>query len=579
MNKIVGIDLGTSTSEIAFINDNGEVELIPNHLGEYITPSVVHIKENGEIIVGAPAKEQLILDPENTFMEVKRLMGTNTTLKCRNKSYTPVQMSSFILKYLIECANDYLNEKITRVVITVPAYFTDAQRKDTIKAGEAIGLKVERIINEPTAASLDYGVANMEKCQNIMVYDFGGGTLDVTVLELFEGVIDVKASCGNNNLGGKEFDEAIMNYIIEKINNENKINVSKDLRSMVRIKQIAEECKIALSMQDEFHMDLPFIFSKKGSPIGFSETMTKDFFEDLIKDKVYSTLNQIKSALLDADLSTSELDLVILVGGTTKIPLVKNFFENELKLSPKSIVDPDLAVVRGAAIQAGIINDEFKDTNKEIVIADVCPHSLSTACLKDDNIFDFNFGFDFGFNLVCDILIKRNTTIPYTAQKIYYTAFDYQKSVEIKVYQGESEIPEENTFLNKFRLLGIPSAKAGKEKIKIMFSYDLNGILSVTAEIISTGKSAEIKIDTKSILNDKDLIKWRDKEISKKYRAIIKKAEKVLNDVSNNDEEDYGLKSTLDELKKGIILDYDLDVLDDMKDELIEILDIIEEDE
>ncbi|MCL2321002.1 MAG: Hsp70 family protein [Oscillospiraceae bacterium] len=571
MDKIVGIDLGTSTSEIAFINDKGEVELIPNHLGEFITPSVVHIKENGEIIVGMPAKEQLILDPENTFMEVKRLMGTDTLLKSHDKSYTPVQLSSFILKYLIDCASEYLNEEVKRAVITVPAYFTDVQRRDTLKAGESIGLKVERIVNEPTAASLDYGIMNMDKCQNVLVYDFGGGTLDVTVLELFEGVIDVKSSCGNNSLGGKEFDEAIMNYLVEKINKQHKINVSDDLRSMVRIKQVSEECKIALSSQNDFNIDLPFIYNKKGTPLGFSETITRDFFESLIKDKVYSTLDQIKTALLDANLKSEELDLVILVGGTTKIPLIKDFFKNELNLTPESVVDPDLAVVRGAAIQAGIIDDEFKDQGKDIVIADVCPHSLSHECLRGGSDF-------WDFDLFCDILIKRNTTIPYETQNIYQTVHDNQREVEVKVYQGESEDPKENTFLNKFLLSGIPPARAGKEKIKVAFSYDLNGILSVSAEIVSTGKSAGIEIDTRSIKSsdqDIDLELWKDKEKAKKYRSVIRKAEKILNEEDFDDI--FGLEDDINELKKGIVLDYDVSDLDEIKNDILDTLELLED--
>ncbi len=570
MNKILGIDLGTSTSEIAYINEDGNVELIPNHLGEYITPSVVHIKEDGQIIVGLEAKEQIILNPESTFMEVKRLMGTDAVLKCHGKTYSPVEVTSFILKYLIDCAKTYLNEEVNNVVITVPAYFTDIQRRDTIKAGEMAGIKVERIINEPTAASLDYGIMNMEECKNIMIYDFGGGTLDVTVMELFEGVIDVKSSCGNNALGGKDFDQAIIDYIVNKINSDYKVDITKDLRGMVRIKQAAEECKISLSYDEEFNIDLPFLFTKKGNPIGFSETITKDFFESLILEKVSSTSRQVKTALLDANINADELDLVLLVGGTTKIPLVTKFLQEELLLNPESLIDPDLAVVRGAAIQAGIINDDFKDTDKEIIIADICPYSLSTSALMDTM---------YGKDIFCDILIKRNTTIPSSTQKIYETSCDFQKEVIIDAYQGENDFPEENILLNKFKLSGIPSAKAGKEKIKITFSYDINGILSVSAEIVSTGKSASIEIDTKTASLDVNLDDWKKSDKAKSYRAIIRKVEKVLND--EDDDIDHlfvlELKNRVNELKRGIILDWNLELLDDLKDNIIEMLEYMED--
>lgn len=566
MNRILGIDLGTSTSEIAFINNDGNVELIPNDFGEYITPSVVHIKEDGEVVVGIEAKEQIILNPESTFMEVKRLMGQDIKLKCHNKSYSPVEMTSYILNYLIECASSYLNEEITQAVITVPAYFTDAQRKDTIKAGELCGIKVERIINEPTAASLDYGIMNMDECKNILIYDFGGGTLDVTVMELFEGVIDVKSSCGNNSLGGKDFDQALMDYIVNEFKSKYKIDLSKDLRSMVRIKQAAEECKIALSNVDEFNIDLPFLAKSKGNPIGFSETISRDLFESLILEKVKSTAKQVKTALLDANLSVDELDLVLLVGGTTKIPLIANFLRDELGLNPESLIDPDLGVVHGAAIQAGIMNDEFKNTEKEIIITDVCPYSLSTSVLED---------MPFGGSLFCDILIERNTTIPTSTHKVYYTCSDYQDRVEVDAYQGESTVPEENFLLGKFILAGIPPARAGKEKIKIAFSYDVNGILNVQAEILSNGKNASIEIDTRSSSTDLDLETWKDASNAKKYRSVIRKVEKMIDSIKNEDKKGL-LKDKLDELKQGIVKGLRAELLDDLKDDILDLIDLLE---
>ncbi len=570
---IIGIDLGTSTSEIAFLNEAGETKLIPNHVGEVITPSVVHIEENGNVLVGLGAKEFLLLEPENTFMEIKRLMGSSTKLTARGKSYTPKELSSHILKYLAECAEKHLKEPVTDVVITVPAYFTDLQRRETIEAGEMAGLNVMRIINEPTAASLDYGLNNMELCQNIMVYDFGGGTLDVTIMELFEGAVDVKSSCGNNALGGKDFDQLIIDYVLEKIK-KNKSNITSDLRAMMRIKKEAELCKIELSSKEEYLIELPFLYKNGSKMVSFSETITRELFEGFIRDKVYSTKELIDRALYDAELTIKDIDLVLFVGGTTRIPLIQNFFKKEYKITPKLVIDPDLAVVKGAAIQAGIIMGTLEELGKDIVFVDVCPYSLSTAALKANEWGETD--------ILCDILIPRNTTIPSTVQKVYYTSFDGQKEVQVTAYQGESIYLEENTLLNRFLLSGIPSAKAGKEQIKITFSYDLNGILLVEAEILSNGKKANVQIDTSKIFELEDLSGWDKAKKAKGYKIIIKKAEKYIENVENfEDFEDDMFEKEFDieemtylvkELKKGILLEWDDEILNNLKERITEML-------
>jgi len=570
---IVGIDLGTSTSEIAYINEQGQPEPIPNHLGSVITTSAVHINEKHEPIVGLEAREKLLVDPENTFIEVKRLMGQGKTLKARGNEYTPVQLSSFILRYLVDCAEAHLSQNIDRAVITVPAYFTDKQRRETILAGESAGLKVERIINEPTAAALDYGVTHLKDCKNILVYDFGGGTLDVTVLELFEGVADVKSSCGNNSLGGKDFDEALIADFLKRIESKGNTPVSKNHRAMSRLKDAAEKCKIELSSHDEYDIDLPFLYAKQNNlPAGFSHKVSKDDFESLIRGKVESTSSQINTALSDAGLSSDDIDLVLMVGGSTKVPLVADFLSDSLNFDPMRLIDPDMAVVRGAAIQGAIIDGALKDDNV-IVLTDVCPYSLSTDVLKSFDPF-------MGPVLECDILIGRNTTIPVTVSKIYHTVHDYQTCVEVKVYQGESEIPDENIFLNKFLLSGLPKARAGKEKVKIEFSYNLNGILDVSAESMSNRKKAGISINTSEMSEDigehdselADPADWIKSQYAPRYRTIIKRAEKLVASASNDDIELLEeLELMLHELKYELALGLsDKDDLDDIRDDLLE---------
>jgi molecular chaperone DnaK len=561
----VGIDFGTSTSEIAYVNDDGNIILIPNHLGEVITPSAVYISEDGTPTVGREAKEKAIIEPENTFIEVKRMFGQDAELTARGREYSPVDIAAMIIRYLVECAEAHTGQAVDSAVITVPAYFTDSQRKDVMNAGKSAGLSIDRIINEPTAASLDYGINHMRDCKYMLVYDLGGGTLDVTVLELFEGVIDVKSSSGNSALGGKDFDKAIMDRVTSVIKKRDKVDITNDARAMMRIKAAAEQCKIALSEKSEYLMELPFLYVRNGSPAGYSENITRSMFEGMIHEKIRSTGQQIKTALFDADLTAEDIDLTLLVGGSTRIPLVSEFLKETFGIEPESASDPELAVVRGAAIQAGVLSGVLGEN--AIVLTDICPYSLSTEVL-----LSAEFG---GRATFCDTLIRRNTTLPAAASKVYYTSYDYQTKVHITAYQGESLIPAENYLLNKFELSGIPKARANKEGINICFEYDLNGILTVSAEVVSTGKSAAVTVDTAEMGKNLDLSKWKEASSARRYRSIINKADrlvKVHGNVSGVE-----VEAAANELKKALILNWDAPVIDRLKSDLDDAVEELEE--
>jgi len=561
-----GIDFGTSTSEIAYVDDNGKIIIIPNHLGELITPSVVYIAEDGTPVIGREARERALIEPENTFLEVKRLFGQNAELTARGKVFSPVDVAAIIIRYLTDCAKKHTGLPVDSAVITVPAYFTDSQRKDVIAAGKAAGLEVDRIINEPTAASLDYGIDHMRECKYMLVYDLGGGTLDVTLLELFEGVVDVKSSCGNNALGGKDFDQAIMDHITATIKKRDKVDVTTDARAMMRLKIAAEQCKIALSGEDAHLVELPFLYSRNGNPAGYSEKITRTAFESMIREKIYSTEQQIKTVLFDADLNAGDIDLTLLTGGSARIPLVSKFLEETFKFTPEPAADPDLAVVRGAAIQAGVLSGVLREN--AIVLTDICPYSLSTEVLMHLGIGSFMETF-------CDVLIKRNTTLPAVSSKIYSTVGDYQTKVHITAYQGESIIPDENYLLNCFVLSGIPKAKAGKEEVNIRFEYDLNGILTISAEIVSTGKSATVTVNTLEMGKNLDLSKWKEAHGAPRYRKIINKADRLVKVHGNVSAR--VVDAAANELKKALVMDWDEAIAENLKNELSYAIDELEE--
>jgi len=546
MRKIIGIDLGTSTSEAA-VYQNDEIIVIPNHLGETVTPSCVHVQEDGTVIVGKEAKELLLLEPECTFFEVKRLFGSEQTLHARGRNYAPEEIQSHIIAYLVRCASDFLGYSVTNAVITVPAYFSDIQRKQTVRAGELAGITVSRIINEPTAAALDYGLSNLTECKQLLVYDFGGGTLDVTVLELFEGVLDVKSTCGNNKLGGKDFDEAIARYLMG--------DKKPDIRSATRIKAESEACKIALSEVETYHVALPFLQTKRGKQsFSVDQTVTKEVLEALIGDPVRSTQTQIDTALADARLGRSDIDEVLLVGGSTRIPLIAEFLAGLFQRQPQALVNPDLAVVRGAAAQAAIIAG---DLSGELAITDICPFTLGTAC------YDIVLG-----RLVYRPVIKRNTVIPVTKTNLFYTVADYQTKVNFRVYQGEYSNPDNNQSLGEMLLEDIPPAPAGKEPIKCTFAYDVNGILQVSAKVVSTEKEISVTISTTGVeeLKKVDIDGWQSNPGAKQYRPAIKKAEKLAKGGSLFKNE---LTVLVTQIKEALVLGKDCD---DLYEELWELL-------
>lgn len=562
MGRIIGIDLGTSTSEVA-VFENGKPVVIMNLEDEIITPSVVGISEEGQIVVGGYAKEQLLTKPKETVMEVKRLIGSGKAVAMGDKEYTPQEISAYILKYLKECAERYLGEVVDRAVITVPAYFNDEQRRATVVAGEIAGFVVERIINEPTAAALAYGIEHMEENSHVLVYDLGGGTLDVTLLEMFEGILEVKASNGNNKLGGKDFDERLMNILIDDFEKENGIIISDDLRIMARIKNAAEKCKIILSIEDEYTINLPFIAEVKGEPKGIMRVITRNEFEEIIWDLISSTEQQINVVLMDSKLSKKDIDIVLLVGGSTRIPLVKSFLEDTLGKEPDSLVDPDLAVVMGAAVQAGIINNELSG-EKDILITDVCPYTLGIEVMEE------MYGMPMAD--VYNVIIPRNLTIPVSREKIYGTAGDNQTQVEIKVYQGDHRKASANNLLGTFMLSGIPENEAFKEKIKVKFIYDINGILQVEAMIVSTGEIANIVVETTGVKLEKemDLSTWIDSTKAKKYKGIIKRAEILLEENFESDDY-YELDKAIRNLKTALINEIN-DKIEDIEGKLSDIL-------
>lgn len=547
MGRIIGIDLGTSTSEAA-VYDDGNPILIKNELGEDIIPSIVSLYQD-TFIAGTRAKERLLLYPEDTVAEMKRMMGSGKTLILGGKHYTPEQISSYILSYMKAYAEDWLGEPVDRAVITVPAYFTNEQRNATIEAGKLAGLTVERIINEPTAAALCYGIEHLEEEQHILVYDLGGGTFDVTLLEMFSGVLEVKASSGNNQLGGKDFDERIVNHLLRKVRDNYGVDLSSDVYAMAKLKEEAINCKIALSSKKSYEIVLPMIAEQKGRPISLQETITREMFEEMIKDLVLSTREQIDLVLRDGTINKKEIDVILLVGGSTKIPFVRIFVEELLVQAPKELVNPDLAVALGAAVQTGILTKEI-DPESGILLTDVAPYSLGLSVMADMNGIDMPGVFD--------IVIKRNTTIPASVTKRYTTSADNQRSAEVEVYQGEYPLAEQNYFLGNFVIGDIPRGKAKTQSLDVTFSYDADGLLVVTAKIVSTGQEASVEVDLTHVQPDitPDITLWEECAKAKKYKPIIRKAERMLKRIEYVDRLLHeALDAAIYDLKEAIVLD------------------------
>ena len=480
MSKTIGIDLGTTNSCVC-VYEGGEAKVIVNADGDRTTPSVVAFKK-GDILVGKTAKHQSVTNPD-TISSIKRLMGTNKKVKANGKEYSPEEISAMILGDLKKTAESYLGEKVTSAVITVPAYFNDAQRQATKNAGKIAGLKVERIINEPTAAALAYGLDKQDESQTILVYDLGGGTFDVSILELGDGVFEVKSTSGNNKLGGDDFDQRIIDYIVKDIKDEHDVDLSDNKMALQRIKEEAEKAKKTLSNVTSTEISLPFITAD----LNYETTLTRAKFESLISDLVDSTLEPVHKALKDAKLKASDIDKVILVGGSTRIPCVQELVKKELGKEPSKEVNPDEVVAMGAAIQGGVLTGDVND----IVLLDVTPLSLGIETLGG----------------VCTVLIPRNTTIPTSKSQVFSTAADNQPAVDIHILQGERQMAADNKTLGNFQLTNIPPAPRGVPQIEVTFDIDANGIVNVKAKDLGTQKEQSITITSSTNLSDDEIDK------------------------------------------------------------------------
>lgn len=483
MSKVIGIDLGTTNSCVA-VMEGGEVTVIPNAEGNRTTPSVVAFTRDGERLVGEVAKRQAITNPERTIVSIKRQMGTNYQVEIDGKKYPPQEISAMILQKLKTDAESYLGEKVTQAVITVPAYFTDSQRQATKDAGRIAGLEVLRIINEPTAAALAYGLDKGEN-QTILVYDLGGGTFDVSILELGDGVFEVKATSGNNRLGGDDFDQRIMDWLASQFKKEHGIDLSRDRMAMQRLKEAAEKAKKELSSATTTNINLPFITATDQGPLHLDITLTRAKLEELIDDLVQMTVGPMRQAISDAGLEAKDINKVILVGGSTRIPLVQETVHRITGKGPYKGINPDECVAIGAAIQAAVLAGEVKD----VLLLDVTPLSLGIETLGG----------------VFTKLIERNTTIPTSKSQIFSTAADSQTSVEIHVLQGERPMAADNKTLGRFQLTGIPPAPRGVPQIEVKFDIDANGIVHVSAKDLGTGKEQAITIKSSSGLNDAEI--------------------------------------------------------------------------
>jgi molecular chaperone DnaK len=484
MSKIIGIDLGTTNSCVSVL-EGGEPKVIPNPEGNRTTPSVIAFK-NGERQVGEVAKRQAITNP-NTIMSIKRHMGTDYKVEVEGKNYTPQELSAIILQYLKSYAEDYLGEPVTKAVITVPAYFNDAERQATKDAGRIAGLEVERIINEPTAAALAYGLDKTDQDQTILVYDLGGGTFDVSILELGDGVFEVKSTAGDNRLGGDDFDQVIINYLVDQFKKENGIDLSQDKMALQRLKDAAEKAKKDLSGVTSTQISLPFITAGAAGPLHLEVTMSRAKFDELSANLVERTMGPTRQALSDAGLSPSQIDKVILVGGSTRIPAVQEAIKKVTGQEPHRGVNPDEVVAMGAAVQGGVITGDVKD----VVLLDVTPLSLGIETMGG----------------VFTKLIDRNTTIPTSKSQVFSTAADNQTAVDIHVLQGERPMAANNKTLGRFQLSDIPPAPRGIPQVEVTFDIDKNGIVNVRAKDLGTNKEQQITIKSSTGLSDEEIQK------------------------------------------------------------------------
>ena len=495
MGKIIGIDLGTTNSCVAVL-EGGEPHVIPNPEGNRTTPSVVAFKADGDELVGEIAKRQAVTNVDNTISSIKRKMGTKEKVSANGKKYTPEEISAKILMKLKKDAESYLGETVSEAVITVPAYFNDAQRQATKNAGKIAGLDVKRIINEPTAAALAYGIDKQENAHTVLVYDLGGGTFDVSILDLGDGVFEVKATAGNNKLGGDDFDQRIIDYLVDEFEKENKVDLRDDKMAMQRVKDAAEKAKKDLSGMTSTQITIPFIAQNANGPLNLDVTLTRAKFEEINMDLFESTLEPVRKALKDAKLKPSDIDKVLLVGGSTRIPYIQELVKKELGQEPSKGVNPDECVAIGAAIQGGVLTGEVSD----LVLLDVTPLSLGIETLGN----------------VMTVLIPRNTTIPASKSQVFSTAADNQPAVDIHILQGERPMVQDNKTLGRFQLGNIPPAPRGVPQIEVKFDIDANGIVNVSAKDLGTGKEQSITITSNTNLTDEEIEKMmKDAEQNK----------------------------------------------------------------
>ncbi|WP_058307402.1 molecular chaperone DnaK [Gracilibacillus massiliensis] len=546
MGKIIGIDLGTTNSCVA-VMEGGEAKVIPNPEGNRTTPSVVSFK-NGERQIGEVAKRQAITNP-NTIQSIKRHMGTDYKVEIEGKEHTPQEISAIILQHLKSYAEDYLGDTVDKAVITVPAYFNDAERQATKDAGKIAGLEVERIINEPTAAALAYGIDKADQDQTVLVYDLGGGTFDVSILDIGEGTFEVVSTAGDNRLGGDDFDEVLIDHMVAEFKKENGIDLGQDKMALQRLKDAAEKAKKDLSGVAQTQVSLPFITAGDAGPLHLEMNITRAKFDELSADLVERTMGPTRQALKDADLSASEIDKVLLVGGSTRIPAVQEAIKKEVGKDPSKGVNPDEVVALGAAIQGGVLQGDVKD----VVLLDVTPLSLGIETMGS----------------VTTKLIERNTTIPTSAQQVFSTAADNQTAVDIHVLQGEREMAQDNKTLGRFQLTDIPPAPRGVPQIEVSFDIDANGIVNVRAKDLGTNKEQSITIKSSSGLSDEEVEqmvkdaeenaeedKKRREEIELRNEAdqLVFQTDKTLKDLGDNvsDEEKQKAEAAKDELKEAL---------------------------